>query len=167
MALRDEDALDAHGGGDLGVVVGVAHHHAVCGVQPAGVEIVQPGLHLAHAVNVRKAEQLGKVAFQTALGDLLDQVVPAACGEDDLLVSALLKLCQRLSGVVHGGIVRDGLVVPLDVALREERIGIAREVEAHAAVIILDGKSEDVPVAFGGEALGIIKLFQQRVQDVQ
>ena len=47
------------------VVVGVADHHAGRRINAGAAQIVGAKLYLAYAVNVRKAEQLGKKALQT------------------------------------------------------------------------------------------------------
>ena len=44
--------------------LGVADHHAVGRVDAGAAQIIGAKLYLAYAVNVRKAEQLGKKALQ-------------------------------------------------------------------------------------------------------
>ena len=62
-----------NGSSHRGIVVGVTDHHAGSRVDAGAVQIVGAKLYLAYAVNVRKAEQLGKKALQTPGGYLLDQ----------------------------------------------------------------------------------------------
>lgn len=164
VAACHQDAPHAHGAGHGGVVVGVAHHHTAGRVQPGGAQPVQPQLHLAHAVNIRKAEQLIKIAFQAALRHLLDQVITAAGGEDHLPFAGIAQRAERLLRLRGGPTGRDPRVVVIHELLRQQRVGVPRKVEARAAVVVLDGETEDLPVGIQIVPLRIAAMLQQPVQ---
>ena len=98
-----QHTLGANGGGHFGIMLGVADHHAVGRVDAGAAQIVGAKLHLAHAVDVCKAEQLGKKALQTPRGHLLDQVVPAGGGKYSLFPAAAGQLGEGVHGVAITG----------------------------------------------------------------
>ena len=77
-----------------GIVVGVADHHTGRRGDAGAAQIIGAKLYLAYAVNVRKAEQLGKKALQTPGGYLLDQVITAGGGKHSLLPAMRASVCR-------------------------------------------------------------------------
>ena len=69
-----QHTLGANGGGHFGIMLGVADHHSVGRVDAGAAQIVGAKLYLAYAVNVRKAEQLGKTPLRPPAGNRTEQL---------------------------------------------------------------------------------------------
>ena len=147
MPAGVQHTLGANGGGHFGIMLGVADHHAVGRVDAGAAQIVGAKLHLAHAVDVCKAEQLGKKALQTPRGYLLDQVVPAGGGKHALPPAPARKLGQRLGSVCRGGTGIHTCVIMFHKALGQLCIRVLCKVETGADVVFLNGKTENFPVS--------------------
>ena len=147
-----------------GIVVGVADHHTGRRVDAGAAQIVGAKLYLAYAVNVRKAEQLGKKALQTPGGYLLDQVITAGDGKHSLLPAHAGQRLQGVNGVCRYSAAGHTGVVVLHKAGGKLRVGVPRKVEPGAAVVVLDGKAEQLPVGSQIVPLGVAVGLQHPVQ---
>ena len=144
---------------------GIPHHHAGGRVHPAVPEPVFAHLHLAHAVNVLKTEQLGKIVLKTPRAYLLDQVIAAGGGKHSLLPAPALELCQRGGGVCHGrAMPLDSGVIVLHKPGSQLRVGVSGKIKPGAEVIFLNGETKDLPVFGKVIPLGVAMRFQHPVQ---
>ena len=147
-------------------MVGVADHHAGRRINAGAAQIVGAKLYLAYAVNVRKAEQLGKKALQTPGGYLLDQVITAGGRKHSLLPAHAGQRLQGVNGVCRYSAAGHTGVVVLHKAGGKLRVGMPRKVEPGAAVVVLDGKAEQLPVGSQIVPLGVAVGLQHPVQAV-
>ena len=121
-------------------------------------------MHLAYAVDVCKAEQLGKKALQTPRGYLLDQVVPAGGGKYSLFPAAAGQLGEGVHGVGHHRAgVHPGIVVRHKV-LCQHGVGMPGKVKPGKAVVVLNGEAEQLPVLGQIIPLRVAVAFQHPVQ---